>query len=186
MKYLKGRDNYLNELKVNSGLVPYTKNDSIIKLNEEALTNSTKWGDSLLGRLINSAIRKAKIGVGLLRINNVIKSLYKLFDDMVADGVIKEMPVASRIKIYKFYLIKFIEEVYKGSNSINYKNVYYFSYCNKINMNINQMIEDSYEVSDIKWMPINECLEKIRPYDETKKSIIHSVYFFLVNLITNN
>lgn len=115
MKYLKGRDNYLNELKVNSGLVPYTKNDSIIKLNEEALTNSTKWGDSLLGRLINSAIRKAKIGVGLLRINNVIKSLYKLFDDMVADGVIKEMPVASRIKIYKFYLIKFIEEVEKVS-----------------------------------------------------------------------
>jgi len=113
MKYLKGRDNYLNELKVNSGLVPYAKNDSIASINEEVMTNTITWGDSLLGRLINSAIRKAKVGVNLVRISSVIKSLYKLFDEMVADGVIKEMPVVSRIKIYKFALIKFIEEIEK-------------------------------------------------------------------------
>jgi len=90
--------------------------------------------------------------------------------------------------LYNTYLltkIKSIEEIYKGTNSINYKNVYYFSYSNKVDININKMLEDSYEVSDIRWMTINECLDKLRPYDDTKKSIIHSVYFFLVNLITN-
>jgi len=80
--------------------------------------------------------------------------------------------------------IKCIEEVYKGTNNINYKNVYYFSYSNNINKT--EIEENSYEVSDIRWMSVNECLKKIRPYDDTKKSIIHSVYFFLVNLTINN
>jgi len=87
---------------------------------------------------------------------------------------------------YLLTKIKFIEEVYKGSNNINYKNVYYFSYSNNIDINMIKVLHDSYEVSDIRWMTINECLEKLRPYDETKKSIIHSVYFFLVNLISLN
>jgi len=80
--------------------------------------------------------------------------------------------------------IKFIDEIYTGSNNINYKNVYYFNYSD--NISTNYINENSYEVSDVKWMTITECLEKIRPYDATKQSVINSVYFFLVNLIINN
>lgn len=80
--------------------------------------------------------------------------------------------------------IKLINENYIGSNNINYKNVYYFNYSD--NIFTNYINENSYEVSDIKWLTIPECLEKIRPYDTIKHDIINSVYFFLVNLIINN
>jgi ADP-ribose pyrophosphatase YjhB (NUDIX family) len=80
--------------------------------------------------------------------------------------------------------IKYIQEQYKGTNNINYKNIYYFSYSNNT---INPCIlEDSFEVSDIKWLSISECLEKIRLYDKTKLQMIKSIYFFIVNHIINN
>ena len=54
------KSNRINKLNLHSGIVPYKQSNIII--NEEALTNTTLWGDSLLGRLINSGVRKAKIG----------------------------------------------------------------------------------------------------------------------------
>jgi ADP-ribose pyrophosphatase YjhB (NUDIX family) len=101
------------------------------------------------------------------------------------DCSIREFKEESNLySIHLLTKIQCIEEIYKGTNNINYKNVYYFSYNN--NSDKIEILENSYEVSDIKWMTIKECLKKIRPYDETKKKIIHSVYFFLVNLIKSN
>jgi len=57
----------------------YKKNKKEIILNE-ALANDVNWGDSLLGRLINSFIRKASIGIDLRKMDNVIKSLIYQFD----------------------------------------------------------------------------------------------------------
>ena len=114
MKYLKGRNNYLNELKLNSGIVPYEANIDM-KLNEEVMSNTIKWGDSMLGRLINSMIRKAKVGISLLRIGQVIKSLYRLFDQMIEDGVLKSIPSGSKISFFKLQLSMLIGEVEKVS-----------------------------------------------------------------------
>jgi hypothetical protein len=53
-----------------------------------AFSNDIAWGDSLLGRLINSVIRKAKIGINLVRIKNVIRQLEGNFERIVADSAI--------------------------------------------------------------------------------------------------
>lgn len=66
MKYLKQREEFI-------------KNNII----EEALSNEIAWGDSLLGRLINSTLRKLKVGGNLLVMDNVIKKLNASFDELL-------------------------------------------------------------------------------------------------------
>ena len=39
------------------------------------------------------------------------------------------------------------------------------------------------EIGDIKWFSIPEAIEKIRQYSDTKRKIIHQIYFFIINLI---
>ena len=88
MKYLKQREIFLKEL--NTGIQRYKETGDVTKINE-VLENDIAWGDSLLGRLINSIIRKAKIGVNLVRIDNVIESLKSEFDKLIAKSVIENM-----------------------------------------------------------------------------------------------
>lgn len=73
MRHLKYSDNFLKNNKIN-----------------EALANDIPWGDSLLGRLINSIIRKAKIGTNLIKIDSVIKSLYGEFDRLLVEGSMQD------------------------------------------------------------------------------------------------
>ena len=55
MKRLLTRGMYLNQI----GNKYYTKYTGIASINEEApFANDIPWGDSLVGRLINSIIRK--------------------------------------------------------------------------------------------------------------------------------
>ena len=87
MKYLKDREIFLKE--INSGILKYEEYDHIIS---EALSNDIAWGDSLLGRLINSIARKTKVGYNLKRgIEPLIKSLKVEFDKLTADAVFKKI-----------------------------------------------------------------------------------------------
>lgn len=61
MKYLKSQNLYKSEIET--------------KLNEavaDAFGNDITWGGSLLGRLINSSIRKLKIGYNYTKVNNLV------------------------------------------------------------------------------------------------------------------
>ena len=87
MKYLNKRDEFLRHSlsKINEFK---QLEDSDIKLITEDIesgpfANDIPWGDSLLGRLINSTIRKAKIGVNLNRIKTVERRLRDAFDDIL-------------------------------------------------------------------------------------------------------
>lgn len=111
MKYLKQRDLFLKGL--NTGLIKYTEDD--IKSINEVLQNDIAWGDSLLGRLINSIIRKAKVGVNLVRMESVSKSIYSLFDSLVSDSVISEMENPSKIKLIRFAMIMMIADLEKSA-----------------------------------------------------------------------
>lgn len=111
MRYLKQRDLFLKEL--NTGLIKYTEDD--IKSINEVLQNDIAWGDSLLGRLINSIIRKAKVGVNLVRMESVSKSIYSLFDSLVSDSVISEMENPSKIKLIRFAMIMMIADLEKSA-----------------------------------------------------------------------
>lgn len=111
MRYLKQRELFLKEL--NTGLVKYTEDD--IKSINEVLQNDIAWGDSLLGRLINSIIRKAKIGVDLVRMESVSKSIYSLFDSLISDSVISDMENPSKIKLIRFAMIMMVADLEKSA-----------------------------------------------------------------------
>lgn len=80
MRRILNRDSYLKDLKE----YKYT----IIKsINEEApFANDIPWGDSLIGRLINSISRKTKITFNKRRISGLVNGLKSTFDEMLEIG----------------------------------------------------------------------------------------------------
>ena len=65
------------------------------------------------------------------------------------------------------------EEIFTGSNFKSYKHKYFLA-----RIDSNKETTDGFqksEVSEMKWMDIDECLDKIRPYNYEKLDIIHKV-----------
>ena len=65
------------------------------------------------------------------------------------------------------------EEIFTGSNMKSYKHKYYLGYIEPDTQITSQYQET--EVSDMKWMTINECIKKIRPYNLEKVNILNKV-----------
>jgi hypothetical protein len=89
MKYLIKRDKFLSE-KLNerfdmSGSGPFG--------------NDINWGDSLVGRLVNSIRRKVGIGSNLIRIESCIKQLKNSFDDIITTSSINSSSEIDKKKI---------------------------------------------------------------------------------------
>ncbi len=59
------------------------KRNSFLKMNEEVFVNDIPWGDSLVGRMVSSFVRKSKISFNNKRIDGVIKSLRSKMDQIV-------------------------------------------------------------------------------------------------------
>ena len=92
MKYVNGREQFLKQYK---------------QINEETqagsgvLGNEIKWGDSLLGRLINHFIRKSGVGVNMGRIKLVASQLESEFDSILASSAIQDISEEDKIKVFK-------------------------------------------------------------------------------------
>lgn len=92
MRYVKDREQFLKNYK---------------SINEETssgggpLGNEIKWGDSLVGRLINWGIRKMGIGVGMGRINLLVPQLKSQFDRILATSAIDQISDEDKLKIFK-------------------------------------------------------------------------------------
>jgi len=65
------------------------------------------------------------------------------------------------------------EEIFTGSNMKSYKHKYYLGYIDQ-DTKFTYHFQES-EVSDVKWMAIDECIEKIRPYNLKKVNILNKV-----------
>ena len=81
MKRLLTRQSYLNELKLNH----YTKYTKI----NEVFANDLPWGDTHIGRMINSFARKAKIAFNKRRISGLSNRLMSIFDEMLEVGSVE-------------------------------------------------------------------------------------------------
>ena len=75
--------------------------------------------------------------------------------------------------------ISTFKEIYIASNHLTYQTNYYLAECNNVSLNINKC--DKNEVSDIKWLTLDECIKLIRPYNIEKINIIKKI-----NNILNN
>jgi hypothetical protein len=65
------------------------------------------------------------------------------------------------------------EEIFTGSNMKSYKHRYFVGYIDSSITTTYQYQET--EVSDVKWMSIEDCNKKIRPYNLEKISILNKV-----------
>jgi 8-oxo-dGTP pyrophosphatase MutT (NUDIX family) len=76
-----------------------------------------------------------------------------------------------------------IEEVFYGSNGIKYKHTYYIGQSNKdIELKIDpKNFHQCTEISKIGWFTLLESLQKIRHYNEEKKTVLKKVNKLLKN-----
>tara|TARA_B100000900_G_scaffold397004_1_gene396878 strand:+ start:73 stop:876 length:804 start_codon:yes stop_codon:yes gene_type:complete len=65
------------------------------------------------------------------------------------------------------------EEIFMGSNYKTYKHKYYLAIYKGINNKTDKFQKE--EVSNMKWLSLNQCLEHIRPYNLEKKEIINNI-----------
>jgi len=77
-----------------------------------------------------------------------------------------------------------VEEVFFGTNKIQYKHCYYVSLdktsTNTISIS-NSHQQD--EIGDIGWFTYDEAINKIRPYHEEKKKLLNEIYLFFSGLL---
>jgi len=87
-------------------------------------------------------------------------------------------------KDYKLYknIIPIVEE-YVGINHVRYKHVYYIGYIKKkCELKIDETNKDQYtEIKSIKWCNEEDCLKKIRNYDNNKRNVIVNFFEYLRN-----
>ena len=76
-----------------------------------------------------------------------------------------------------------ITEDYTGTNMKKYRHIYYMANTDT-EIEVSQDNVQLNEIGDIAWVTIPEAIEKIRPYYDAKINLIHQIYFFIVNLIT--
>ena len=116
MKYLSNRDEFLKR-SLNKIDEYKSIEIDIEKLNEAdnsgPFANDIPWNDSLLGRLINSTIRKAKIGINLVRIKAVNRRLEDAFEDLLGSSMTAEMSEEDKKNKTKVLVFKFLEELEK-------------------------------------------------------------------------
>jgi hypothetical protein len=124
MRYLNKRDeflkNYNNILDIKKNYIP--KGEELITEDGGPFHNDIGWGDSLVGRLINSTIRKVKIGANLLRIKVVEQRLRDAMDELLLTTSVAEMDEEDK-KLYARALITTylaaLEEAVKNGSPID-------------------------------------------------------------------
>ena len=89
MRYLKSMNEFLyKEVTIDKSTINEQIKSS--KMISEAFENDIRWGDSLVGRLINSAIRTVKIGYNETKIPKILEELKGQIDQLIADSLTME------------------------------------------------------------------------------------------------
>lgn len=89
MKYINTREAYLNSI-------------------NETFSNEITFGGSLIGRLVNSIIRKAKIEINYQKVKSIAQAIKIELDGMIANGLSEE----NRQEIAKITAKALLEEIY--------------------------------------------------------------------------
>ena len=119
MKYLSNRDEFLKRSINKINEYKSLEDKDLVKINEDVensgpFANDIPWGDSLLGRLINSTIRKAKIGANLVRIKGVAKRLRYAFDDLLGGSAEAELSEEDKKEFKRLTVFSFLDSLQKA------------------------------------------------------------------------
>jgi len=114
MKYLSNRDEFLKRSinKIDEYKSLEGKDLEVINEGDSGpFANDIPWNDSLLGRLINSTIRKAKIGANLVRIKAVNRRLKDAFDDLLGKSAVSGLSTEEKAEYNKVLIFSFLENL---------------------------------------------------------------------------
>lgn len=104
MKYLKGRERFLSDIKQ---LNQQQINEAFdMGGSQGPFGNDIAWGDSLVGRLINWAIRKIGVAVNMVRIQPVINRLKMEFRYLLESSKAAGLDEETRKKISMFIIVQ--------------------------------------------------------------------------------
>jgi len=76
-------------------------------------------------------------------------------------------------------------ENYTGENKIRYRHIYYVGKLLNYDKNIiidKNNLNQSLEISDIKWLNKEECFKKLRYYHKTREKVIDKIFNFIDNI----
>ena len=117
MKYLSNRDEFLKR-SLNKIEEYKSIEIDLEKLNETdnsgPFANDIPWGNSLIGRLINFGIRKARMGANLLRIKPVGKRLEETFKNLLDGSTTSTLSEENKKDQNRLTISKLLEELDKA------------------------------------------------------------------------
>jgi hypothetical protein len=109
MRYLNKREDFLKKKQHIQG-VPY---ETLLEITSSAgpFANDVGWNDSLLGRLINHAIRKARIAAKVPRIKSLISQLKEEFEQIVGQAKVYSLSSEDQQLVIQIELDVFFKEL---------------------------------------------------------------------------
>lgn len=144
MRYLNKREDFLKKKQHIQG-VPY---ETLLEITSSAgpFANDVGWNDSLLGRLINHAIRKARIAAKVPTIKRLIERLKGEFDQIVGQSTVYSLSDEDQLLKLRIEMSTFFKELI-------------FS------------VENGHEVSILKTLT-DGCIEKVTDMVEFDKKTV--------------
>ena len=144
MRYLNKREDFLKKKQHIQG-VPY---ETLLEVTSNAgpFANDVGWNDSLLGRLINHVIRKARIAAKVPTIKRLIERLKAEFDQIVGQSTVYSLSDEDQLLKLRIEMSTFFKELI-------------FS------------VENGHEVSILKTLT-DGCIEKVTDMVEFDKKTI--------------
>lgn len=109
MKYLKAREKFISDSKkIHATKIQGTKINESFDMSGGGgpFGNDIPWGDSLVGRLINSVIRKIGVGVNMVRIQPVINRLKLEFRNILSASAAAGINEETKKKIAMFIIVQ--------------------------------------------------------------------------------
>lgn len=111
MRYLNKREDFLRDKNSNS----INKIKSINEADTSGpFANDVGWNDSLLGRLINHMIRKARVAAKVPTIKRLIERLRAEFDQLVGQSKVFSLSEQDQLVILKITIVEFFSALIKA------------------------------------------------------------------------
>jgi ADP-ribose pyrophosphatase YjhB (NUDIX family) len=166
-----------------------------IKNNEFQILWDNLWRKTARNKNFIKELNNSKIKFNYCRKNNLFDNLNTTYEtpewgfpkgrrnrfEKNLDCAIREFEEETNYKNYVLYnRVNCIEEVFKGTNNIDYKHIYYLAGSDSDNI---ENINDIYEIGNIGWYTYDETIQLMRQYDITKIDIVNQIYFFIITVL---
>ncbi len=196
LEFMRGKYNEtkIEEIKYLCSLMSFNELEDI-KNKDFQLLWDMLWLKTARNKIFLKEMNASKKKYEFLKCNNILSTMkteYKTPEwgfpkgrrnkyEKNMDCAIREFIEETNFKNFNLLdRINVLEETFLGTNNIPYKHIYYLGGTQNKELNI---MEDNYEVGDIKWCNINETINLLRIYDKTKINLINQLYFFLTIIL---